>query len=83
MPLPKIPCRAIIDTVTSDPRIRPHVDARSGVLLAGHSRGGKLSVLAAASDPRVRGVALLDPVDNTPMTPSGEGVAVLQLLVVG
>lgn len=64
---------AIIDTVTSDPRIRPHVDARSGVLLAGHSRGGKLSVLAAASDPRVRGVALLDPVDNTPMTPSGPG----------
>ncbi|GLC36869.1 hypothetical protein PLESTB_000183900 [Pleodorina starrii] len=63
---------SILDACTSDPRVRPHVDARA-LLLAGHSRGGKLSVLAAASDPRVKGIALLDPVDVTAMTPTGPG----------
>ncbi|KAG2495081.1 hypothetical protein HYH03_006692 [Edaphochlamys debaryana] len=60
----------VINTCTSDPRVAPHVDPRA-VLLGGHSRGGKLSVLAAAGDPRVKGVALLDPVDVTAMTPMG------------
>ncbi|KAG2436572.1 hypothetical protein HYH02_011509 [Chlamydomonas schloesseri] len=61
---------SIVDMATRDPRVAPHVDAGC-VLLAGHSRGGKLSALAAASDPRVRGVGLLDPVDVTGMTPMG------------
>ena len=43
------------------------------MLLLGHSRGAKLSVLAAAADSRVRALALLDPVNNTVMTPSGPG----------
>ncbi|KXZ49234.1 hypothetical protein GPECTOR_22g826 [Gonium pectorale] len=63
---------SILDTCTRDPRVSPHVDARA-ILLAGHSRGGKLSVLTAASDPRVKGLALLDPVDVTAMTPMGPG----------
>ncbi|GFR47543.1 hypothetical protein Agub_g9265 [Astrephomene gubernaculifera] len=62
----------IIDTCMNDPRVAPYIDPRV-VLLAGHSRGGKLSVLAAAGDPRVKGVALLDPVDVTAMTPAGPG----------
>lgn len=37
------------------------------VLLAGHSRGGKVSVLAATRDSRVAGVVGIDPVDSAPM----------------
>lgn len=44
-----------------------------GVYLVGHSRGGKISMLEAASDPRVKAVCLLDPVDNTVYAPLGEG----------
>lgn len=32
-------------------------------LLVGHSRGARLSVLAATQDTRVKGLALIDPVD--------------------
>ncbi len=39
--------------------------------LVGHSRGGKLSVLAAARDPRITACCLLDPVDNTKYAPLG------------
>ena len=39
----------------------------------GHSRGGKLSVLTAASDQRVRSLCLIDPVDNTVYAPLGPG----------
>ena len=42
-----------------------------GVYLVGHSRGGKLSVLAAARDPRITACCLLDPVDNTKYAPLG------------
>ena len=42
-----------------------------GVYLVGHSRGAKLSVLAAARDPRVAAACLLDPVDNTKYAPLG------------
>lgn len=37
-----------------------------------HSRGAKLSCLLAEREPNVRGMALLDPVDNTSMTPAGD-----------
>ena len=36
-------------------------------------QGGKLSVLAAAVDPRVVALCLLDPVDNTVWAPLGPG----------
>ena len=36
-------------------------------------QGAKLSVLAAVRDPRVKAVALLDPVDNTVYAPLGPG----------
>lgn len=36
---------------------------------AGHSRGGKVSVLTATLDPRVTACCLLDPVDNTKYAP--------------
>ena len=55
------------------PQVSAYLDPAQGVLLLGHSRGAKLSVLAAAADSRVRALALLDPVNNTVMTPSGPG----------
>jgi predicted esterase len=39
--------------------------ASSQVFLAGHSKGAKLSALAAAGDERVKGLVLIDPVDAT------------------
>ena len=48
-------------------------DAGSGVYLVGHSRGGKISILEALEDPRVRAACLLDPVDNTVYAPLGAG----------
>lgn len=42
------------------------------------SRGGKLSSLVAGKDPRVKGLLLLDPVDNTPMTPAGKELSFAQ-----
>ena len=49
-------------------------DARTGgVYLIGHSRGGKISMLDAVEDSRVRAACLLDPVDNTVYAPLGEG----------
>lgn len=37
------------------------------------AQGGKLSVLAAAADARVRAVFLADPVDNTVWAPEARG----------
>lgn len=62
--------RFLVNTCLEDTRFSRYTDS-STVILAGHSRGGKLSALAAAVDPRVSGLLLLDPVDNTSMTPSG------------
>ncbi|MEW5313736.1 MAG: hypothetical protein WDW38_005277 [Sanguina aurantia] len=62
----------LVNTCLEDRRLSRYTDP-STVILAGHSRGGKLSALAAAVDPRVSGLLLLDPVDNTSMTPSGPG----------
>ncbi len=61
--------RGVVDACASSPQLSELVDS-STVLMAGHSRGGKLSALAAADD-RVKGVALLDPVDVTSMMPLG------------
>jgi len=64
--------KKVIDTAMTDPQLRPLLDPTC-VVLAGHSRGGKLSALLAGKDTRVKGLMLLDPVDSTPMTPPGEG----------
>jgi len=63
---------SMINTCLADPQIAPCVDVNC-ILLAGHSRGGKLSVLTAARDSRIKGLALFDPVNNTEMTPNGPG----------
>lgn len=62
--------RSILSLCLSDARVAPYVEP-GAVLLAGHSRGGKLSTLLASTDPRVKGLALIDPVDVTQMTPKG------------
>ena len=43
------------------------------VMLIGHSRGGKISVLESLYDKRVKCLALIDPVDNTQYAPLGPG----------
>jgi len=66
----------------------------ASVGVSGHSLGGKLALLEATTDPRVRAVAVLDPVDvaspGTPSTPESPSVApelmseiVVPLLFVG
>lgn len=67
--------REICDFAGASRALQPVVDAARPFLL-GHSRGGKLSVLAAARDaaagtPRVSALALIDPVNNTVYAPQG------------
>ena len=53
-------------------------DVRTGgVYLIGHSRGGKISMLDAVEDSRVRAACLLDPVDNTVYAPLRGGLSAL------
>lgn len=62
----------LISWVGSDVLISPYADANQ-VYLIGHSRGGKISMLQATRDERVKAVCLLDPVDNTIYAPLGVG----------
>jgi len=71
-PPPQVYLRASIDVCGREPRLTPITDTQS-VLLIGHSRGAKMSALAAAQDARVKGLALIDPVDSSSMGPSGPG----------
>jgi len=43
------------------------------VYLVGHSRGGKISLLAAENDSRIKCVTLIDPVDSNGYAPEGPG----------
>lgn len=62
----------LIDWSCVDPSLKLLCDS-DNVMLVGHSRGGKVSVLAAAQDQRVKAVCLIDPVDNTVYAPLGPG----------
>ena len=62
----------LISWVGDDVTVGPYADAER-VYLIGHSRGGKISMLQAMRDKRVKAVALLDPVDNTVFAPLGPG----------
>lgn len=62
----------LIDWAGADRKIRQIADP-AAVYLVGHSRGGKVATLAAAADPRVGALCLLDPVDNTVYAPLGPG----------
>ena len=67
--------RELCDYVAASRALAPLVDA-SRPYLCGHSRGGKLSVLAASRDAaagvaRVGALGLMDPVNNTRYAPQG------------
>lgn len=62
----------LISWVDSDVTIGPYANPDQ-VYLIGHSRGGKISMLQALRDERVKAIALLDPVDNTVYAPLGPG----------
>jgi alpha-beta hydrolase superfamily lysophospholipase len=51
----------------------PEVKTDSGVYCVGHSRGGKISLLAAENDERIGAVCLIDPVDSNDYAPEGPG----------
>jgi len=64
--------RSLIDWIGSTGELRKLVSTES-VVLAGHSRGAKLSCLAGVADARVKGFCLLDPVDNVIWTKGRSG----------
>lgn len=64
--------RSLLDFAASSPDICRLSDP-GRTLLVGHSRGAKLSSLAAAADERVCGLCLLDPIDNTVWAPEAPG----------
>lgn len=51
--------------------------ATNAIGVSGHSAGGLSAILAAASDPRIRAVSVMDPVDS-----GGQGVAALSAVQV-
>ncbi len=59
----------LIDWCTTSGNLLRKVSDPENVMLIGHSRGGKISTLAALKDKRVKSLFLLDPVDVTVYTP--------------
>ena len=70
--------RSLIEQCGKDMQLGSFVDP-SRLILIGHSRGAKLSILAASKggvnelDGSVKALVLLDPVNNSPATPTGPG----------
>lgn len=64
--------QTLIDCIGSKEEVRKSISTEN-VFLAGHSRGAKLSCLASAADARVKGLCLLDPVDNVIWTKGRSG----------
>lgn len=64
--------RRLIDSMGSMVDLQKLVSTEN-VFLAGHSRGAKLSCLTGAADARVKGLCLLDPVDNVVWTKGRSG----------
>lgn len=54
----------VIDWATAEPTLAALVDTKL-VGMMGHSLGGKVSLLAATFDPRIKAVLALDPVDSS------------------
>lgn len=59
----------LIDWISTSGNPLSKVADADNVMLVGHSRGGKISTLAAINDKRVKSMFLLDPVDVTVYTP--------------
>ncbi len=59
----------LIDWCATSGSVLSKVSDPENVMLIGHSRGGKISTLAAIKDRRVKSLFLLDPVDVTVYTP--------------
>jgi len=64
--------RTLMDWIGSMSQLREFISTEN-VFLAGHSRGAKLSCLAGIADTRVKGLCLLDPVDNVIWTKGRSG----------
>ena len=61
--------KELIDWCSTSGNVLSKVSDPENVMLIGHSRGGKISTLAAINDKRVKSLFLLDPVDVTVYTP--------------
>ena len=59
----------LIDWISTSGNPLSKVSDTENVMLIGHSRGGKISTLAAINDTRVKSLFLIDPVDVTVYTP--------------
>lgn len=68
----------ITPTGSSASRLSGRID-RSRIGLTGHSLGGKISLLTAAADPRVKAVITIDPVDGAGAPLAKDSVGAIRL----
>ena len=69
-----------VDWAKADAVLGPKVDA-TRVGMSGHSLGGKLALLAATMDPRVKASFVVDPVDSGPNPCTAPGCVVVKDLL--